>query len=74
MLAARANPAASVLDDFVKLCLRAMERLKHMGRYNLVYGLVCGLGTMREDGSDLRLPTRKSTHVFQASCFYVMLL
>ena len=59
VLAARAYPCASVPDDFIKLCLIAMERLKQMGRYNLVHGLVYGLGVMREDGSDSRLPTTK---------------
>lgn len=48
-LAARTYPSVSVPDDFIKLC---MERLKQVGRYNVVYGLVHGLGIMREDGSD----------------------
>ena len=59
VLAARVNPAASVPDDFIKLSLRAMERLKLLGRENTVYGLVRGLGIMREDGSDSRLPAMK---------------
>lgn len=56
VLAARLHPTATVPDDFIALCLRAMERLKKFGRYNVVYGLVRALGTMREDGSDSRLP------------------
>ena len=59
VLAARVNPAASVPDDFIKLSLRAMERLKLLGRENTIYGLVRGLGIMREDGSDSRLPAMK---------------
>lgn len=38
--------------DFIDLCLKAMERLKSAERYNVVYGLVQSLGTLREDGSD----------------------
>lgn len=56
MLAARANPVANVPGD---LCLRAMERLKHLGRYNVVYSLVHGLRVMRDDESDSRLPALK---------------
>lgn len=59
VLAARSNPAACIADDFVKLSLRAMERLKQSGRENTVYGLVRGLGIMREDGSDSRLPVHR---------------
>ena len=46
-------------DDFIDLCLRAIEQLKAVGRYNVVYGLVQSLGTLREDGSDSRLPTQR---------------
>lgn len=56
VLAARSHPSAHVPDDFIKLCLRSMERLKQLGKHNIVYGLVHGLGVMREDGSDSRLP------------------
>lgn len=35
-MAARVNPAASVTDDFVELSLEAMERLKKLGRENIV--------------------------------------
>ncbi len=56
VLAARTTPSVSVPDDFVKLSLEAMERLKQCGRHNIVYGLVHGLGIMREDKNDSRLP------------------
>ena len=56
VLAARTTSSVSVPDDFVKLSLAAMERLKQCGRHNIVYGLVHGLGIMREDKSDSRLP------------------
>ncbi len=56
ILAAQSCPTVVIPDDFVSLCLKAMERLKQVGRYNVVYGMVRGLGTMREDNSDSRLP------------------
>lgn len=56
IVAARSFPVVAVPDDFLRLCLKAMERLKEVGRFNVVYGLVRGLGTMREDNSDSRLP------------------
>ena len=43
-------------DDFVYICLKAMECLSQVGRQNVVYGLVQGLGTMREDNSDSQFP------------------
>lgn len=56
VLAARSHPSAHVPDDFIKLCLISMERLKQLGKYDIVYGLVRGLGIMREDDSDSHLP------------------
>lgn len=57
VMAARSYPTVVIPNDFVQLCLKSMERLKQVGRYNVVYGLVQGLGTMREDKSDSRFPT-----------------
>ena len=56
VLAARSYPTVVIPDDFVYLCLKAMERLSQVGRNNVVYGLVQGLGTMREDNSDSQFP------------------
>lgn len=49
----------SVPDDFLVLAAKAMERLQHSGRSNVLYKLAKGFGTMREDESDSRFPTRK---------------
>lgn len=46
----------TIPDDFLVLTLRAMSHLKQSGRSNVVYGLVKGLGQMRADGSDSKLP------------------
>ena len=57
VMAARSYLTVVIPDDFVQLCLKSMERLKQVGRYSVVYGLVQGLGTMRENNSDSRFPT-----------------
>ena len=49
----------SVPDDFLVLAAKAMERLRHSGRSNVLYKLAKGFGTMRKDESDSRFPTRK---------------
>lgn len=49
----------TIPDDFLSLTLRAMSHLKQSGRSNVVYSLVKGLGQMRADGSDSKLPTRR---------------
>ena len=58
VVAARSLFEAAVVipDDFLDLSLRAMAHLKRVGRSNVVYGLVRGLGEMRADQSDSRLP------------------
>ena len=48
--------SVTVPDDFLDLSLRAMSHLKRVGRSTVVYGLVRGLGEMRADQSDSRLP------------------
>ena len=58
-IAAKNYSMVVIPDDFVKLCLRSMEHLKQVGRYNVVYGLIQGLGIMREDKSDSRFPSRR---------------
>ena len=42
--------------NFLCLTLRAMSHLKQSKRSNVVHGLVAGLGKMRADQSDSRLP------------------
>ena len=49
----------SVPDDFIVLAAKAMERLQQSGRSNVLYKLAKGFGTMREDQSDSRFPTKK---------------
>ena len=39
--------------------LYAMRQLESSGRSNILYGLACGLGVTRADGSDSLFPTRK---------------
>ena len=48
-----------VPDDFLVLAAKAMKHLQHSGRSNVLYKLAKGFGTMREDESDSRFPTRK---------------
>lgn len=57
VFSARSYSTVDIPDDFFDLCLRAMTRLKQVGRSNVVYRLVKGLGNMREDQSDSCLPT-----------------
>lgn len=49
----------SVRDDFVILAAKAMLQLKNSGRSNVLYNLAKAIGTIREDGSDSRLPTKR---------------
>ena len=44
-------------DDFLLLALNAMTHLKQTGCSNVAHGLVRGLGQMRADGSNSKLPT-----------------
>ena len=48
-----------VPPDFLSLYLNAMRRLANSKTNNIVYGMCKGLGTMREDGSDLVFPAKK---------------
>ena len=59
IIAAKNYSMVVIPDDFAKLCLQSMEHLKQVGRYNVVYGLIQGLGIMREDKSDSRFPSRR---------------
>ena len=49
----------SVPDDFIVLAARAMLQLTSSGRSNVLYNLAKAIGTIREDGSDSRLPTKR---------------
>ena len=51
------NIPVTIPDDFLLFALNAMSHLKQSGRSNIVYGLVRGLGQMRADGRDSKLPT-----------------
>ena len=48
--------SVTIPDNFLDLSLIAMSHLKRVGRSTVVYGLVRGLGEMRADQSDSRLP------------------
>ena len=49
----------SVPNDFIALAAKAMVHLKENNRSNVLYKLAMVIGTMREDGSDSRLPVRR---------------
>ena len=49
----------SVPDDFIVLVARAMLQLTSSGRSNVLYNLAKAIGTIREDVSDFRLPTKQ---------------
>lgn len=49
----------SVPDDFIALAARAMLQLMSSDRSNVLYNLAKAIGTIREDGSDSRLPTKR---------------
>ena len=48
-----------VPKDFVAVAARAMLQLKINGRSNILYNLAKAIGTIREDGSDSRFPTKR---------------
>jgi hypothetical protein len=49
----------NVPEDFGSLLLQAIEYLHKNGRSNIFYHLAKGIGTMRDDGSDSRLPVKR---------------
>ena len=49
----------SVPDDFIILAAKAMLQLKSSNRSNVIYNLAKAIGTVREDKSDSRLPTKQ---------------
>ena len=42
-------PTVSIPNDFLAQSLSCMQRLKAAGKYNILYGVARGFGTMRED-------------------------
>ena len=46
-------------DDFLVLTAKAMDYLKCNNRSNVLYKLAKGIGTMREDETDSRFPTKR---------------
>lgn len=58
-IAARQDPAVSIPSDFLAQSLSCMQRLKVAMRYNILYGVARGYGTMCEDGSDSRIPLKQ---------------
>ena len=49
----------SVPDDFVILAARTMMQLKDNHCSNVLYNMAKAIGTIREDGSDSRLPIKR---------------
>ena len=49
----------NVPADFLHLASSGMQNLRNAGRMNAVYLLAKAVGTMREDGSDTLLPTKR---------------
>lgn len=56
---ALANFSLTVPEDFLSLAAKAMAKLKHSERSNVLYNLAKGIGTPRDDGSDSRFPTQR---------------
>ena len=50
--------AVAFPEDFLDYSAKAMKNLANSGRSNVVYKLVKGLGTIREDGTDSCFPTK----------------
>ena len=48
-----------LVKNFLELACKGMEHLRQSKRSNVIYNLVRGLGTMRNDGSDSLLPTKR---------------
>ena len=53
------NYHIAIPNDFLCLAVKAMHRLKNVGRTNVLYSIAKGIGTPREDGDDSRLPTKR---------------
>ena len=49
----------SIPVDFLQLTLNGSRHLQQCGRSNIIYGLAKGTGSMRDDGSDSRLPAKR---------------
>ena len=49
----------SVPDDFLVLSAKAMDYLKCNYKSNVLYSLAKGIGTMREDETESRFPTKR---------------
>lgn len=47
------------LVDFIVLAARAMLQLTSSGQSNVLYNLAKAIGTIREDGTDSRLPGKR---------------
>lgn len=45
--------------DFVSKAVAGMQHLQKCQRYNIIYGIAKGFGTMRPDGSDSVIPARR---------------
>jgi len=52
------SPCITVPEDFLIHAKNAMLQLRNSGRSNVLYNLAKGLGTIREDSSDSRFPTK----------------
>ena len=52
------NCNIDVPEDFISYASNAMSRLRHSRRTNVLYNLAKGIGTLQEDNSDSRLPTK----------------
>ena len=53
------NRCIDVPEDFLSYASNAMSRLRHSQRTNVLYNLAKGIGTLRADNSDSRLPTKR---------------
>ena len=53
------NCNIDVPEDFISYASNAMSQLRHSRRTNVLYNLAKGIGTLQEDNSDSRLPTKR---------------
>ena len=49
----------TIPDDFLSNSISAMCHLNKCGRYNVIYGVAEGIGTMRPDGCDSLIPAKR---------------
>ena len=62
------GPCVLVPEGFLIIAKNAMLQLRDHGRSNVLYNLAKGIGTMREDGSESRFPTKMYAYGISGIC------